>query len=460
MVTKKRAERGQALILIVLAIVGLIGLTALSIDGGNAFMNRRHAQASADAAALAAGLAKLNSLDWYGAGMTRAYTNGYTNDGVHSTVTINNPPSATDCNPNDAASPYVGNNEYIQVIIHSTVDTYFATIVGVNQTSSCVESIARAKSGNYTSAFNGAGMVGLKPTGSGTIGANGNVTLDINNAGLFDNSSSACAFNVNGNAGLSVDTAYQVVGTFCKNGNVNVSGPVQSATQVKYPPDISFPAPTISCSGTGSLVGNTYQPGNYSSISINGNGSYSFAPGNYCVTGGISVNGNTSLSMSNINMKLSGGSFSINGNSYVNCSNFLFYSTGGSSGVSFNGNASNACTDVTFFLETGGLSWNGNVANTFAANSVGPYANLLVYMPYGNNSALTINGNSGNQIRGTIMGISAPITINGNSGTTTGFHSQIIGYTITLNGNSNTVINFDAAENVLVPDPPTLDLAR
>ncbi len=39
----KHAEKGQALILIVLAIVGLIGLTALAIDGGNAFMNRRHA---------------------------------------------------------------------------------------------------------------------------------------------------------------------------------------------------------------------------------------------------------------------------------------------------------------------------------------------------------------------------------------------------------------------------------
>jgi hypothetical protein len=455
----KRAERGQALVLIVLAIVGLIGLTSLSIDGGNAFMNRRHAQASADASALAAGLAKLNGLDWYGAGMARAYTNGFTNDGVYSTVTINNPPSASDCDPNDAANPYVGNKEYIQVIINSTVDTYFAPIVGIDQTSSCVESIARAKSGSYSAAFNGAGMVGLKPTGSSTIYSNGNNILDINNAGLFDNSSSNCALNVSGNANLSVDTAFEVVGTFCKTGNVTVSGPVQSATQIKYPPEINIPAPDITCSGNGSLVGTTYQPGNYSGISINANGSFTFAPGNYCLTNSLSINGNTSVTLNNVNIKMNGGTFDVNGNSYLNCNNFLLYTTTGSSGANFNGNASNTCNNATFYMEKGGITWNGNIANMFSANSVGPYANLLIYMPYGNNSALTINGNSGNQFRGTIMGISAPITINGNSGTT-GLHSQIIGYTITLNGNSNTVINYVAAENVAVPDPPTLELAR
>ena len=51
-------EKGQALILIVLAIFGLVGLTGLTIDGGNAYSDRRHAQNAADAAVLAAALAK------------------------------------------------------------------------------------------------------------------------------------------------------------------------------------------------------------------------------------------------------------------------------------------------------------------------------------------------------------------------------------------------------------------
>jgi len=103
--------------------------------------------------------------------------------------------------------------------------------------------------------------------------------------------------------------------------------------------------------------------------------------------------------------------------------------------------------------------WNGNVTNTFSAPTNGPFAGLLLYMPYGNTSPLTINGNSNNNITGTIMAVSAPITINGNSGTN-GYHSQIIGYTITLNGNSNTTINYGDAENYDTLVPPSIELTK
>lgn len=45
------SEKGQALILITLGIIALIGFTALAIDGGRAFEERRHAQNAADTAA-------------------------------------------------------------------------------------------------------------------------------------------------------------------------------------------------------------------------------------------------------------------------------------------------------------------------------------------------------------------------------------------------------------------------
>ena len=49
-------ERGQALILIALAAVGLFGMTGLAIDGGMVFSDRRNAQNAADTAALAGAL--------------------------------------------------------------------------------------------------------------------------------------------------------------------------------------------------------------------------------------------------------------------------------------------------------------------------------------------------------------------------------------------------------------------
>ncbi len=54
-------ERGQALILIALAAVGLFGFSALAIDGSRVFSDRRHAQNTADTAALAAALARVKS---------------------------------------------------------------------------------------------------------------------------------------------------------------------------------------------------------------------------------------------------------------------------------------------------------------------------------------------------------------------------------------------------------------
>ncbi|MEJ2303473.1 MAG: Tad domain-containing protein [Anaerolineales bacterium] len=54
-VNNSSSERGQALILLVFAAVALLGFTALAIDGGMVYADRRHAQNAADAASLAGG---------------------------------------------------------------------------------------------------------------------------------------------------------------------------------------------------------------------------------------------------------------------------------------------------------------------------------------------------------------------------------------------------------------------
>src|SRR5215208_8361157 len=98
-------ERGQALIMIALAVVGLFGFSALAIDGSRIFSDRRHAQNAADTAALAAALARVratgSNLDVNGnpiqpaidaatvaAGLDRAASNGYVND-TDSSVDVN-----------------------------------------------------------------------------------------------------------------------------------------------------------------------------------------------------------------------------------------------------------------------------------------------------------------------------------------------------------------------------------
>ena len=236
-------EKGQALILIVFAIFGLVGLTGLTIDGGNVFADRRHAQNAADTAAYAAALAKVRGGDWQSDGLARAADNDYDNNGTSNIVQVVSPP---------ISGNYAGNPDYIQVLITSHVDTYFARVVGIEQMTNDVVAISKTKLSGIGPLFDGEAMVALKETGT-TFTTCGNPHVDIANSGIFVNSSSSCAMEVGGNVALEVDTAYSVVnssGPFCSSGNPDVTGPiVGGAEQVEYPPRIDLPAPSITCSG-------------------------------------------------------------------------------------------------------------------------------------------------------------------------------------------------------------------
>ena len=50
-------EKGQTVVLLALAFIVLLGFTALAIDGGMVYANRRHMQNASDAASLAGGSA-------------------------------------------------------------------------------------------------------------------------------------------------------------------------------------------------------------------------------------------------------------------------------------------------------------------------------------------------------------------------------------------------------------------
>jgi len=121
-------ERGQALILIALAAIGLFGLTGLAIDGSAKFSDRRHAQNAADAAALAAALAYGDkNPDWLIIGAQSAYDNGYTDNHVSNEVEVYR------CDDAGATcGAYDGSTQYVQVVITSHVNTYFARVVGMS----------------------------------------------------------------------------------------------------------------------------------------------------------------------------------------------------------------------------------------------------------------------------------------------------------------------------------------
>ena len=88
----RNSERGQAIIVIVFAIIGIVGISSLAIDGSNALIDRRKSETAASAAALAGALARIEGRDWRESALAAAKMNGYDNDGENSIVELNTPP--------------------------------------------------------------------------------------------------------------------------------------------------------------------------------------------------------------------------------------------------------------------------------------------------------------------------------------------------------------------------------
>ena len=447
-------EKGQALILIVFAIFGLIGLTGLTIDGGNVYSDRRHAQNAADAAVMAAALTKVRGGDWETAGLARAADNDYDNNGTSNTVQVVSPP---------ISGTYAGNPDYIQVLITSHVDTYFARVIGIYQMTNNVQAVSKTKLSGIGPLFDGQAIVALKQTGT-TFTTCGNPNVNVDASGIFVNSSSECAMEVIGNVDLTVDTGYAVVNNtspLCTNGNVNMEGPLNGgATQVEYPPVVDIAAPSIVCNEDGSFDKDTgtYYPGNFpKGITIN-QGDINLAPGNYCFGGDVTINGGD-VTANYVSFRLDSGEFLVRGNATFTADHLIVYGTGDSEGMHFNGGGDITATNTTFYMETGDVEWDGNANNTLTAPDSGPNANMLLYMPYGNTSDLTVNGNSGSTITGTILAVSSHVEVYGNS-SSNALYSQIIGYTVEACGNGDLNIYFDPGDNFEQQEPAKIELTE
>src|SRR3990172_4999758 len=101
---KNHSERGQVLVIIALAMIGLVAITGLAIDGSMVLADRRHAQNAADTAVLAGALTYIreceeSSCDTPGEiasakaameidALNRAGSNGYTGDLIRSEVEV------------------------------------------------------------------------------------------------------------------------------------------------------------------------------------------------------------------------------------------------------------------------------------------------------------------------------------------------------------------------------------
>ncbi len=408
-------QRGQALVLITLTIIGTLGLAALALDGGNAFSRRRHAQGSADQAALAAALARVKGFDWQGAAYERANDNGFPS----TMVTLHNPP---------ISGPYAGNNEYIQVFIDETIETWFAPILGVETVDYRVESVARGRPSYITPFYDGNAMVALNPSACKAFEFSGSGTtylVDENGipfSGIFVNSNCANAignpqqaFYQGGNSEVTAEHIRVVGGAYFDILDLNLTDGL--ATGVPPYDDIQslYELPDINnCGSAGYVdpVDNTIAwPGRYDS-SFPPNGVETLMPGIYCLTDGM-----------DIQQDITG-------------------------------------TDVVFQIVSGGVTMNGNADISLTGRQIaGHVGRLLIYLAPPNGDTVRINGSSDSSFTGTVLAPKAHCQLNG-TGNGDGFNSQIICDTIDVTGTADLELTYDASENYQPLVPATVELTQ
>jgi hypothetical protein len=418
--TVKASEKGQALILITLAAIGLFAFAALAIDGSMAFSNKRHAQNAADAAALAGALSYAregNTSNIEAVALTRAQSNGYENipgdTSTVVTVTISNVPEE-EC-PGDAKG------KDITVTIQSYLDTTFSKVIGRDQIASGATATSRACGYELVPMFEGNAIVGLDPDGTCAIdtGNSGSKEWFTRGGGVFSN---GCLEHENGTLTIPNDKCITTVGYADTSGGGTHNCVQQNQTSLAYdfPEDIATIMPPDPC--TGAITGGTYAGGG----KVPSNGQTTFTDGVYCISDFATLNAH--IELNNATLYVTDTSFSTR------------FNGGGNTG--FFGTATRAGTYL------GSENYDGyylivKLLSKAAADRCDQYFDF--------------RGNGNLQMVGTIMAPSTCLDYRGNSnGVST--HSQMIFYNFTGNGNAYIDVTYDAEENHQIPVHPNISL--
>lgn len=441
----RKSEGGQASVLLAFAFIILLGFTALAIDGGMIYSNRRHAQNGSDASSLAGGSAAALYLenhyvtysDWSCSdGRVIAAQNNDTNGAK--VVAISRAASndyaideddsdkngvRTECEDNYDNGSWV--EKYVDVITTISADTKttFAHFVYGGPVKNTVEAVTRVRP--RTPLAFGNAIVSLAMTcEDGGILFDGNSTVEVTGGGIFSNS----CITKNGGVGVHVygdhDISCVLEDCYSDNGNSGGLSPNPEEDTGNPLPPSSYAVPTPDCSGMSNHgdydKDGTLEPGVYSDIKITG-GEHDMQAGLYCVNGDFEINGDI-LVGSGVTIYLTNGSFHSGGN-------------------------------ATIYLTA-----------PPATNCGAPCENkhaipgILIYLAEGNTNEVTLLGTSDSEYLGVVYAPNGTIEAGGTSSELSEIHAQLVGNDVKVHGNTAVVINFD--EQMAYQVPALLELFK
>lgn len=355
-------ESGQAAVMVLLSMTLLTALLALSLDVGVLFHARRNVQLATDAAAVAAALDyKYNSSASTAttAAQNAATANGISN--VATNVTVHIPP---------ANGPYAGMNGFSEVIIKQPINTTLLNAFGMSSVS--IAGRAVASSGPTDGCIWALGSSASTP--GVTLESSGSLTATSCN--IYDDSSATGALLLEGSGSVNAKSI-GVVGTYLREGSgTSTPNPTHISTGAANPLNLTAPTiPSGGCTGSNAVcrrTSGTMNPGTYTSVNVSGSNSLTMDPGNYVITGGLSINSSGSVN-------LGAGFYIIEG------------------GLTLTGSGSITGTGVTLYV-TGPTTLSGSGSLNLTAPLSGTYSGVLLYQ--GDASTITIEGSGGANLQG------------------------------------------------------------
>jgi hypothetical protein len=399
------SESGQAIVLLAVSIVVLLGFTALAIDGGMVFSDRRHAQNAADAAALAGALQKSNEQPdsiVTAAAERSVESNGYTTEQMSVSIA--------------PFTDFSGTYTLVTVEIDIETETSFAHLIFNGPLRNHVVAVARARvSQPYLPGQAVVAMGNCVDTSMNLVESNGGGNsggVRTYEGGIFLNapeSGACCAISPpQVGYGISVDPNFGItsVGSCTYEGvdNIFPAPPIQTGINGGAridDPLASLPNPV--CTAAGRQQNGVYQPGNYGGSNIPlGGGTY--MPGIYCID---DANG-TSMS----------------GQQVIQGDGVTFYFVSG--GLSFTGNA---------YMDISAPNVNNCLGTTGDPTASCTYKGIAIFSDRNNTSEINVKGNGNNALIGMVYALNG--TLNTSGGGTTSDEAAIIGQVIVKNVTNN-----------------------
>lgn len=485
------ADRGQAVIIVALSMVVLLGIGALVVDLGLSWMLRRHEQNAADPGALAAaryieeGDTPATRDKMHIAACFYAQENGFfesddercTTARGAGTLKVNWPPVGP------SAGNFAGRSHMVQVIITAHHPSFFGAIFGKSFATVATAAIAARE----TESANSNSLVALDPTtcGAGKTHGNGDITIEpvvnpdtgtpysggyvhVNsecNNGVYDDSCSngSGGFHLGGNAGSSLTAPHMFIHGTCQVSGGTVGTPVtEGAPQIgdplaglrgprqeDYPPGhcprqqgssiVYDPiAPTSAgCSWSKKDTTVTLTPGvYYGGWNFSGqNVTVRLQPGIYIIAGGgVNVKGSAAVDST---PAVIGGD-----PDPVDPARVLIFSTDNTTDP--------ACaTSTDARCIQGAIDMAGQSSLKIWSLDQGPFKGLLMWQDgYGRlpTAGIKLVGGGDMDIAGTIYAPKAHVMLEGNGASTARLAVQIISWTWDVGGNADLYMPYDPNE--------------